>query len=318
MKTKLLTLCLATCFCTVYGQEEPDFSKHIQELKVEGQQLKDSVSNLYQQHSALLEDNAKLQNTQQRLSQRLIRLSAEVSKYKKEMKPVIGSIQESAQSNATSIQNAKAEIAQTVEKNKQDTSEHFMLVEQAISANRLYWIIAILCTLGILGLVFWLLGKRIKEHKNDFESNLDATRKSLEEEAVKLDKKLIELLEGQMKVAEIAASNNKDEDHSLALKVADEIIRINKNLSRMDKGTKGLKQLSASLNRIQDNFAANGYEIVDMLGKPYNDGMKVTANFVLDENIVGDERIITRIIKPQVNYNGIMIQSAQIEVSQGE
>lgn len=61
---------------------------------------------------------------------------------------------------------------------------------------------------------------------------------------------------------------------------------------------------------------AKGYEIVDMLGKHYNDGMKVIANFVPDENLEEGEQVITKIIKPQINYNGVMIQAAEIEVSQ--
>lgn len=54
-----------------------------------------------------------------------------------------------------------------------------------------------------------------------------------------------------------------------------------------------------------------------MLGLEYNEGMKVTANFILDESFEKDKRIITRIIKPQVNFNAYMIQAAQIEVTQG-
>ena len=45
--------------------------------------------------------------------------------------------------------------------------------------------------------------------------------------------------------------------------------------------------------------------------------MHVTANFIPDDNLKVGERIITRIIKPQVNYKEVMIQKAQIEVSQG-
>ena len=86
----------------------------------------------------------------------------------------------------------------------------------------------------------------------------------------------------------------------------------------MDEKTKGLKQLAASVKRIQDNFASNGYELVEMLGKQYSDGMKVTANFILDEDLGENQQIVTRIIKPQVNYKGVMIQSAEIEVSQGQ
>ena len=67
---------------------------------------------------------------------------------------------------------------------------------------------------------------------------------------------------------------------------------------------------------MKDNLKANGYELVDMLGKTYSDGMKVTANFVEDEELKEGEQIITSIIKPQINYRGVMIQSAQITVSQ--
>ena len=84
----------------------------------------------------------------------------------------------------------------------------------------------------------------------------------------------------------------------------------------MDDNTKGLKQLNSSVQRIQDNFAANGYELVEMLGKDYSEGMKATVNFIQDEDYEAGKRIITRIIKPQVNYKGTMIQTAQIEVTE--
>ena len=67
---------------------------------------------------------------------------------------------------------------------------------------------------------------------------------------------------------------------------------------------------------MKDNLLANGYEIVDMLGKPYDDGMKVTANFIEDEDLEEGQKIITAVIKPQINYKGKMIQAANITVSQ--
>ena len=86
----------------------------------------------------------------------------------------------------------------------------------------------------------------------------------------------------------------------------------------MPSETKGLKQLSRALQRMQDTFKINNYEMIEMLGKSFNEGMKVVANFVPDENLSKGQQIITKIIKPQVNYRGVMIQSAQIEVSIGE
>lgn len=87
-------------------------------------------------------------------------------------------------------------------------------------------------------------------------------------------------------------------------------------LYRMDSSVKGHKPLSKSIKQMKDNLLANGYEIVDMLGKPYDDGMKVTANFIEDEDLEEGQKIITAVIKPQINYKGKMIQAANITVSQ--
>lgn len=65
-------------------------------------------------------------------------------------------------------------------------------------------------------------------------------------------------------------------------------------------------------------YAANGYEILKMLNQPYDDRMKASVSFVPSDELETDEQIITKIIKPQVNFKGTMIQAAQIEVSVGE
>ena len=52
------------------------------------------------------------------------------------------------------------------------------------------------------------------------------------------------------------------------------------------------------------------------MGQDYNDGMQFEARFVPDETLEEGKRIITGMIKMQVNYNGKMIQPAQIVVSQ--
>jgi len=44
----------------------------------------------------------------------------------------------------------------------------------------------------------------------------------------------------------------------------------------------------------------------------------VSAKFKPDNTLKRGEQIITRIIKPQVNYNNLIIQEAQVEVSVGE
>lgn len=104
--------------------------------------------------------------------------------------------------------------------------------------------------------------------------------------------------------------------HSLIRTIADRITFMEMTLSKMDAGVRGHRQLTKSISQMKDNLLANGYEIVDMLGMPYDAGMKVTATFTEDESLEAGKQVITGIIKPQVNYRGEMIQSAQIMVSQ--
>lgn len=200
---------------------------------------------------------------------------------------------------------------------------NFSRVNETLNRNKLLWIIGILGLLIIAGLIFYFLSKKIKSSETVMEGQIIKTRSALEEEAIKLDEKLLEILNTQLKLQSVPVAaapaplpSSNGTDHKLALKVADEIIRIQKNLERMDENTKGLKQLSASVKRIQDNFAANGYELVEMIGKEYHEGMKVSVNFIQNEDFDEDKKIITRIIKPQVNFNGTMIQTAQIEVTE--
>ena len=99
-------------------------------------------------------------------------------------------------------------------------------------------------------------------------------------------------------------------------KIADRLAFMEVTMTKMDPSVRGFKQLAKSIRQMKDNLKANGYDIVDMLGKSYNAGMRVVANFIDDENMEKGKQIITGIVKPQINYKGLMIQSAQITVTQ--
>lgn len=195
---------------------------------------------------------------------------------------------------------------------------------QLLDISFVYFIIGICCILILAVIAFilhYLLRKKINKSSSAIDkiksaqNSLETAQKAMQEESVKLDNKLVDLLDKQVTLQPQDVGNDQP-DHSLALKVADEIVRIETNLSRMDESVKGYKQLKKAVERIRTNFLANGYEIVEMLGKPYNEGMKVVANFVSDDTLAEGEQKITGIIKPQINYKGKMIQSAQITVSQ--
>lgn len=205
---------------------------------------------------------------------------------------------------------------------KIDETNSNVQVNQDMLQSRTLWatMVVLLLFVAIIG-VAYRLAKRIKlgstsiDEVRKAQDALQVAQGKMQEESIKLDDKLLELFDRQIANASKNVGNDKP-DHSLALKVADEVARIELNMSRMDSSIRGYKQLSKAVSRIKDNFNANGYEIVDMLGKPYNEGMKVIAEFVLNEDLEEGQQIITGITKPQVNYNGIMIQAARITVSQ--
>lgn len=305
-KTILIPFLL--CAVTVFAQEksnlselEKNISQQKQEISVLQQRLKSQETLINQQKIALGNLSSKAENQEK----------------------LIDSLKSATQTNSSNIKSIADDLDTRIQQTEISAKDGISQLGKDVSQNKLYWIIATLATLLLGGLIYWLLGKRISTSKTDVETQIKNTKKSLEEESIKLDNKLVEVLETQLKLKQEEKSTSPtvlttEIDHSLALKVADEIVRINKNLQQMDSDTKGLKQLSASVKRIQDNFASNGYELVEMLGKEYNEGMKVIANFVPSEDLETGKQIITRIIKPQVNFKNEMIQSAQIEVSVGE
>ena len=120
------------------------------------------------------------------------------------------------------------------------------------------------------------LQEKTIQHLTSQKMSLELARKEIDNSNMRLDGKLVDILESQLSIIDRQnASNGQEKDHTLTLKVADELVRIQKNLARMDSKTKGLKQLSASVARIGDNFSSNGYEIVDMM---FMDDIHITCD----------------------------------------
>ena len=174
-------------------------------------------------------------------------------------------------------------------------------------------IIAFVVLLGS-ALIAFLLNRKGKAKIDD-----------LQNKAEKLNEEIVNRLSSEVgdiqkiatslgSLSTVGASSQNEQDLIKAL--ADRITFMEMTLFRMDPSVRGYKQLTKSISQMKDNLKASDYEIVDMLGKPYHEGMKVTANFVEDENVEQGKQIITGIIKPQINYQGQMIQAAQITVSQ--
>ena len=178
------------------------------------------------------------------------------------------------------------------------------------------WIFIVIAI--ILAVIAFVFGKLIAKRGNEV-ALLSAKADKLNEQIVnRLSSEMSEMQTISKQIGSISAATGSESDteQKLITTLADRITFMEMTLYKMDSSVRGHKQLSKSIKQMKDNLLANGYELVDMLGKDYHEGMKVTANFVEDENLPEGKQIITGITKPQINYRGKMIQSAQITVNQ--
>jgi len=104
-------------------------------------------------------------------------------------------------------------------------------------------------------------------------------------------------------------------DESTVLAIAGEMTRMENNLYRMED-VPGRKQVSKALDRMKVALQAEGYAMIPLLGTPYKEGMQMSVVFVQDESLPSGSSIITSVQKPQVNWNGKMIQAACVTVGQ--
>lgn len=251
----------------------------------------------------------------------------------------IASLQKQTLTNSSAITQTANELGLKISTTETNANQKISEIGNSLSTKTLYGIIGVLIAILISGLLYWLLSKRQQTDKNDFEgkledktsslktdviSEIEKTKKELQQENIKLDLKLIEVLDSQLKASkptEIIEKSNEPTtiDHSLPLKVADEITRINAYANTLDPNSQDAKALKSSVKRLINTFKASQYEIIDLLGQKYDDGIKaIPVTYITDINLPKGEEIISKIIKPLVKYKGEPIQAAQVEVSIGE
>lgn len=271
--------------------------------------LKEKVQNA-EKHNAVLAEQLKELNSE----------VAELTTKKESLGLILSEIQKSIDSLAKIVDRNSENIQITADSlgiKIRTTDEAVTQNSNLLKSKTIWGIISVVIALLASVIVALLLYKKGQKTSDDKIALLKKQADELNEKIVgQFSNEMSELqkIGGALKNA--GANTSAEPDHSLVKTLADRITFMEMTLYRMDSSVKGHKQLSKSIAQMKDNLLANGYEIVDMLGKEYDEGMKVTANFIEDENIEAGKQIITSIVKPQINYKGVMIQSAQITVSQ--
>ena len=285
-----------------------DNSKTIEYLKTE-------VSNLNTQQELLHKEFKTL-------SSKISETEGQISEIQTTNKKLVSNIDSLQKDYNTLIANQKAdksEIVNSIDK----TNELIQTTENVLSSRTLWVTCGLVILLSVIIATIFAFLKKIKlgtssiDEVRKAQEALEVAQKKMQEESIKLDNQMLAIVQKQLDAYVPSANKTKGEpDHSLVVKLADEIARIETNLSKMDKSVRGYKQLVQAKDRMINNVRANGYEIISLLGHEYNDGMQFQTRFVPDESLPEGKRIITGMIKMQVNYNGKMIQPAEIVVSQ--
>lgn len=272
---------LRTCISKIQATEAT-----VQTLQRENETLKAEVSNLNSTITAQLSEVDSLKSV-------IAETNNSVSALADSLNIKISTTREQIQTNSDSLNATIAKKSQTG-----------------------MWIFIVFAL--VVAAIAFIFGRLLAKRGNEVTS-LSAKADKLNEEIVnRLSSEMSEMQTISKQIGSISTATGagSDIEQKLITTLADRITFMEMTLYKMDSSVRGHKQLSKSIKQMKDNLLANGYELVDMLGREYHEGMKVTANFVEDENLPEGKQIITGIIKPQINYHGKMIQSAQITVSQ--
>lgn len=290
-------------------------------------------------------DDLKALNSQQadkikKLQEQNTTLTNTLQQYQTQYQTDIAGIQnhiaqiETKQSSANNEINKVNQSVTSLSQNTQSTTQQ---ISEQLSNRTIAIGLGLLALLGLLAASFWALRKRqtlsSQGLSNQLQTALNNVKQS-EENIVKSDTaladKLLEVVErlkentqvlnfanSQELVQSPQSTVNKAPDHGLALKLADEIHRMRKRIEALPQDTKGLKSLSKSLERLEEELNAQGYELVDYLGSDYSENMSINAKFVGSDEVESGQSIITKVVSPQVNYQDKMIRMANVEVSVG-
>ncbi|GAD81243.1 hypothetical protein [Vibrio ezurae] len=192
---------------------------------------------------------------------------------------------------------------------------------QAQKDKEVFYYLLIALSVFVTLLIGFVSG-RTRKRSTTFAEQLRETKDAqvkLEEASVELDVKLADYLNSQMHLEQAKIANTQETivDHTFMLNVADEVARMQKNIDRLtEKEVKGTKPLLKGIERMKASLEESGYEMVKLLGQPFDEreNMEV-VNVQDDDSLEHGQKIITKVMRPQVNYNGKLIQRAQVDIS---
>lgn len=109
-----------------------------------------------------------------------------------------------------------------------------------------------------------------------------------------------------------------EDENKFVISLANELFRMKQNIQNMDDTIKGVRNLKNRVESMLTLLATKGYDMPNLLGETYNDGYNMIVSMEFDERLEPGSKVIKRVVRPQVNYNGVLLQTAEIIVAYNE
>ena len=241
----------------------------------------------------------------------------------------LDSLRIQTQENVNAIAQTSNELGIRIKETGDKNEGEINKVEKSLSKNSLYGIIGVLSAIVLSGLLYWLLSKRQKTDKTDFDeqlknkttelkkdvySQIENTKSELITESAKLDFQLLNLIEKQLKVADKLNATEPSTDHTFHKNSANELQRIANYANTLPPESQEAIALQGSLGRLRNYFNASDYEITDFTGKDYDERIPMRMReTIFDESIEVGKEIVVKTWEPQIKFKNDIIQQAKID-----
>lgn len=318
-------LCIGLAFCvssslSIANDASEQLNSQIQGIE---KRLDSNDRNSKQLHETTIELKKQIKEIsldRKAVQQRLNEFSAKIS--------ALENRQNEVTEKQESLGASQIKLINSIDQLSQDTKDKTRTIDEKISSRSMVYGVAIVAILMLVLGCYWYLRRHndmseqtLIAQVNSVIHNVRSTEENIAKSDLTLADSLLEIL-SKLKLQEMSSAptnqgKSLEPDHHLPLKLADEIHRMRKRLASLPEDTKGLTPLQKSLERLESALAEQGYEIVDHTGMVYTDNLSVKARLVPSDDLGPDQKIISKVVAPQVNYSGVMIRMADIEVSIG-
>ncbi len=121
---------------------------------------------------------------------------------------------EKTDSTNNTLNQATSKLGLQITNTESTANSKIQAIDDNLSKNTLWGIIAVLLALIVSGVIYFILNKKQKEDKSDVIDQLSKTKSSIEESLVKEFGKQTELLETQLQLIEEQAKNQSSKTSS--------------------------------------------------------------------------------------------------------